>query len=100
MRYDINWEAAYDAYLASDLNVTAFTRRGLGKFNNSATRPSVGTVRSHFKRIAKEREKAAAAPRHEHQPTASKASSKTRPTLPATTPILISPTPRGHRHTA
>lgn len=87
MRYDINWEAAYEAYLASDLNVTAFTRRGLGKFNNSATRPCVETVRSHFKRIAKEREKAAAVPCHEPQPTAPKTSLSTRSTPPATNPF-------------
>lgn len=87
MRYGINWEAAYDAYLASGLNVTVFTRRELDKFNNSAMRPCVETVRIHFRKIAAEREKGAAAPRREHQPTASKASSNTRPTLPAATPI-------------
>ena len=87
MRYDINWEAAYDAYLASDLNVTVFTRRGLDKFNNSAMRPCVETVRTHFKKIAKEREKAAAVPCHEQQPTALKAPSNTRSTPPATNRI-------------
>lgn len=87
MRYDINWQAAYDAYLASGLNVTAFTRRGLDKFNNSALRPCVETVRTHFKKIAADREKAVTVPDPAPQPNAAKAASNNHSTFPAANAI-------------